>query len=306
VDSPAAMPPPGRPPRVAICMTTHNRIDCARINQEIIKYNFPPEWKIVHACSNAGYERYLEDELIRCEPLPLTAGALNLLQQSLRRAIELYQPEYLVHLEGDTWILDSEVVLRYARQLEQNPSALIAASSWSVDKLLLWQWRWQVEHSLLSAFKYRLARGLRPLGYNYGLRETETLSTQFFVAKNRPELVEALLNLSPDHGFVLENGLYRTMVERFGPAAILGMPEREPLRPAHRWICEPLSLYGQHWPTLIPNPVAGTPPDPGSHYNIPGKRETLQAAGWLRSGPHMQKLLTAPDLSYYNEKASRC
>lgn len=294
------------PPRkVAICMTTHNRIDCARINLEIIKYNFPAQWKVVHACSNAGYEKYLEDEFVPCQPLPLTAGALNLFQQSLRRALELCRPDYLVHLEGDTWILDPGVLQRYIGQLERDPAALVAASSWSVDKLPLWQWRWQAENSLLSAFKWQLARALRGIGYRYGLRETDTLSTQFFIVKNDPRLIETLLGLRADDGFILENGLYQAIVRRFGRQAIVGMPEREPLRPAYRWICPALTLYGQHWPTLIPNPAAGTVPDPGSHYDIPGKRETLQAAHGLRGGPHMHRLLTAPDLAYYNEKAGR-
>jgi hypothetical protein len=305
VDSPAGKDP-HRPCKVVICMTTHNRIDCARINLEIIKYNFPADWKVVHACSSPAYEKYLEDEFVPCQPLPLASGALNLLKRSLSRAVALYQPDYLVHLEGDTWILDFGVVQRFIEQLERDPASLVASSSWSVDKLPLWRWRWRVENSLLSAGKWLLAKGLRAIGLRFGLRETETLSTQFFIAKNRPQLVDALLALRTRDGFILENGLYRTIIGRFGKRAIIGMPEREPLRPACRWTCAGLSLYGQHWPTLIPNPVAGTAPDPGSHYDIPGKRETLLAAGWLRSGPHMQRLLSAPDLSYYNERASRC
>jgi hypothetical protein len=95
-------------------------------------------------------------------------------------------------------------------------------------------------------------------------------------------------------------------MRRHGAAAIVGIPEAEPLRPAHRWLCEALTLYGQHWPTTIANPDPENPPDPGSHYDIPGKREILQRAPALRGGPHMQRLLTDPDLSYYNGKASRC
>ncbi len=291
--------------RVAICLTTHARVDCARIGMEIIRQNYPGEWKIVHACSGPGYEPYLEDDFVRCDPRPLTAGALNLLLQSFRRAVDRWNPDYLIHLEGDTWILDHGVLLRYMGKLQQDPRALIAASSWSVDKLDLWRWRWQEEHSLLSALKVGLARLLRPLGVAFGLRERDTLSTQFFIAKNTPALMQTLESLDPAGGYILENTLYQRMIERNGPGSIIPMVEREPVRPHHRWICEGLSLYGQHWPTTVPNPKPGHAPDPGSHYDIPGKRETLQQHPQLRGGPHLQRLLTDPDLSYYNGNANR-
>jgi hypothetical protein len=272
---------------------------------EIIRYNYPGDWKIAHACSGPGYEAYIEDELIRCEPKPTVAGALNLTLRSFQRAIERWNPDYLIHLEGDTWILDHHVLDRYLDQLDRNPQALVAASSWSVDKLDLWQWRWEEEHSLLSAGKRRLASSLRRLGFSFGLRERETLSTQFFIARNTPELMQTMESLDPDRRYIVENEFYESMIARHGPDSIIGMPEREPLRPHFRWICEGLSLYGQHWPTTVPNPNPGHRPDPGLHYDIPGKKEILQRHPGLRTGPHMQRLLTDPDLSYYNGNANR-
>jgi len=304
VTSSAAAASPRRP-TIAICLTTHQRLDCARIGMEIIRYNYPGEWKIVHACSGSGYEQYLEDELVRCEPKPLTEGALNLLLQSFRRAVDRWNPDYLVHLEGDTWVLDHQVLLKYIGLLERDPAAMIAASSWNVDKLRLWQWRWRQERSLISAAKYRLALWLRPRGIQFGLRERDTLSTQFFIVKNRPQTMELLEQLDPSSGYILENVLYKSVVRRFGTAAIVGIPESEPLRPDHRWLCRALTLYGQHWPTTIADPDPGRLPDPASHYGIPGKKETLQQATWLKRGPHMERLLTDPDLGYYNGRAAR-
>ena len=279
--------------RVAICMTTHNRIDCARINMEIIKYNFPRDWVIVHACSNPAYEKYLEDELIACEPLPMTAGALNLLNHSIAAAVTAYQPDYLVHLEGDTWILDNQVLLRYIERLNNAPSAVVAASSWSIDNLGIWQYNWQKKRDPVGLVKSGVTKLLRRFGIDYGILQHDTLATQFFIAKNCPELVAALASLEPDEGYILENGFYKKIVERFGTDSIVGMPEREPVHPQNRWVCEALSLYGQHWPGTIPE------------IDIPGKRETLQAFPSLRGGPHMQRLLEATDLSYYNARARR-
>ena len=53
--------------KAVVCMTTFNRIDCARINQEIIKLNYTNPFSIVHACSSSNYEKYLKDILVVCE-----------------------------------------------------------------------------------------------------------------------------------------------------------------------------------------------------------------------------------------------
>jgi hypothetical protein len=279
--------------RAAVCMTTHNRIDCARINQEIIKFNYRCDWVIVHACSNHTYEKYLEDELIHCEPLPMTSGALNLLKRSIARAADVYHPDYFVHLEGDTWILDHQVLLRYIQRLNDAPSALIAASSWSIHNLPGWQRNWAVKKDPASRVKSTVIRLLPTFGVDFAMLQSDTISTQFFIAKNTAEFVAAIDSLKADDGYNLENGLYKKIVERSGVAAIIGMPEREPVHPHHRWVCEALSLYGQHWPTSVPN------------IDIPGKRETLKAFPALRGGPHMKRLLETTDLSYYNVGANR-
>lgn len=285
--------------KVAVCITTHDRVDCARINMEIMRLNYAEPWVIVHACSDAAYGKYLEDELVRCEPLGLTGGALNLLKQSIRLANEKFRPDYIVHLEADTWILDQGVINRYIGLLQAQPAALVAASSWSLDQSLLWRARpWHKP-------KYYASRLLRAMGIRYGLRETDTLSTQFFVARNDARFAAAIDALQADEGFILENAFYRVLRRDFGAQAIIGMREREPVRPYHRYICEALSLYSQHWPTVVPNPQPGRRVDPGSHYGMPGKRETLRSFPALRSGPHMQRLLSDPDLSYYNGKAKR-
>ena len=52
---PHAAPTASRP-KAVVCMTNHERPDCARINMEIIKFNYPQPWAIVHACSDVTYE----------------------------------------------------------------------------------------------------------------------------------------------------------------------------------------------------------------------------------------------------------
>ena len=120
-----------REPSIAICLTSYNRIDCAKVNQEIFKLNFRTPFLLVHACSGAQKERYLEDAFIWCAPGSLNAGGIDLIQRSLELACERFAPDYLVHLEADTWILDEQVILRFVREMERNRRLLLATSAWS-------------------------------------------------------------------------------------------------------------------------------------------------------------------------------
>lgn len=63
-----------REPSITICLTTHDRIDCAKINQEIFKLNFRTPFRIVHACSGSQAAPYLEDAFLWCEPKPIMPG----------------------------------------------------------------------------------------------------------------------------------------------------------------------------------------------------------------------------------------
>ncbi|ARP86814.1 hypothetical protein [Bordetella genomosp. 9] len=287
-------------PRVAVCLTTFNRVDCARISLEIMKLNWPAPWPVVHSCSNAAYEQYLEDALIRREPLPMTAGAADLLASSIEQAVARFDAEYVVHLEGDTWIFDQGVIERYVGKLEADPEAVIAASSWSIDRMA----GWDRSPYLRRRIRHAARELLRPLWPNYGIKNRQTLSTQFFIAKTTPAFLEVIAALKTAPGKYLENMLYAGVVHRLGSKAIIGMPEREPVHPQYRDICEALTLYSQHVPSnagLQREAMAAGRPLPA----MPGKKETLAAARLARLGPNMKKLLESKDLAYYNPGAKR-
>jgi hypothetical protein len=224
---------------VVVCITTHDRTDCARINMEIVKLNYPDTWPIVHAFSGASYEHYLEDELVRCEPLPLVHGALNLLRESVRRAVEKYNPAYIVHLEADTWVFDQTVIDRYIDLLARDERACVAASSWSTDQ----RPEWRKSKSVFKRFKFRIARVLERAGIDVGIRRRETLATQFFVAKNDKRFLDVLNGMEPVPGHSLERDFYLSVTRALGRRAIIGMPEREPVHPTNRHQCEKLSLH---------------------------------------------------------------
>lgn len=293
-------------PKVVVCMTNHERPDCARINQEIIKLNYAEPWPIVHACSDVAYEPHIEDVLVRCRPRSIIEGALNLLQQSCRAAAEVYNPQYLLHVEADTWVFDQRVIQRYIQLLDRHPNAFLAASTWSTDQRV--QWR-RLQHPFAKV-KLGTARVLNALGSDFGIKRKQTLSTQFFIARNDPRFFKVIDGIRPTFENTLEYDFYHAFVEEFGQRAVLHIKEREPVHPDNRHWCPPLTLHAQHWPEQLPRPADipadGTPREGVSgQYDIPGKKEVLAAYGFKHPGPAMRKLLEATDTSYYNPKAKR-
>jgi hypothetical protein len=282
-----------REPSIAVCLTSYNRIECAKINQEIIKLNFRTPFRLVHVCSGAQKERYLEDAFIRCPPGSLNAGGMDLIQRSLKLACERFAPDYLLHLEADTWILDEEVILRFVREMEHNPRLLLATSAWSS----VTPWR-----RVRRAVRELLTRPSNLLKQQFDIVD---FAAQFFIVRNDPHVMRCLLGIRPDETRRAERQLYDAYTRQFGLDTVLRMREREPVHPHNRQSCESLALYCHHWP------AAGTaepPPNLEAHGVRPdriGKREALLRYPQISRGAAIQRLLQAGSFEYYNPGASR-
>lgn len=276
-------------------MTSHNRIDCARISQEIIKLNYDRPLPVVHASSSATYGGYLEDAFESCAAKSLHAGAINLLQTAIRLCVKrLPQVEYIVHLEADTWLMDEAVVERYIRQM-QSSDALLATCAWSSPEP-----------------RTRVGRASRGICHLLGIPPARTalqpmrdFSTQFFIIRTDPRLIDAVLSIAPRENTFAEAEFYHAFTKHFGLDRVIRMIEREPVD-QHRYWCHEQALYCQHWPTR------GSAADPrrwwdplyiGPH--LDGKRETLQRYPNISVGQHLNRLLDADEFSYYNEGAIR-
>ena len=298
-------------------MTTFNRIDCARINQEIIKLNYNNPLPIVHACSSSSYNKYLEDILVPCVQSSLQSSqnsnlenieilqhnALNLLQQSLVSAMREYSPEYIVHLEGDTWIMDERVIHSIIEKMDRNKELMICTSAWDEDLLAF---KYLKQARLTTRFHLWFAGVIRKLGSPYRLTCRDSLATQFFVMRTTPEMLECFQTLMPIAGLDLEQAFYRAFMTQFGEQNILRQRVREPIHPFNRFVCKKLSLFSQHWPA---RGTANDTSDP-THplYVSPsfdGKRETLQKFPSIRRGEHIQKLIHTQTFEYYNHGATR-
>lgn len=284
-------------PSVVVCMTTFNRVDCARINMEIVKCNYEQKWPIVHACSDKSYQRYIEDVLVNCEPKPLQAGAFNLLMTSIEAANKSFSPDFIVHLEADTWLMNQKVIEKYIHALAADPHAVIAASSWSFDKTL----KWKNSSKLGKNILYQLSRITRKLGLQWHIVWKNTIATQFFILKNTAKVKQLLTEMpEPEEKGALEKYLYSAFRKKFGRRGFVWMTEREPVHPDNRDACEALELFCQHFPSAATAGTVDVPVDADE-----GKKEVLQRYPSLHKGPYMEKLLQSDDLEYYNPEAKR-
>jgi len=131
-------------------------------------------------------------------------------------------------------------------------------------------------------------------------------STQFFIMRNEPALIDQVLAMIPDEHKLAEDAFFEAFTRKFGIDRVLRMAEREPVMPANRYWCHAQDLYCQHWPPK------GTAHDPRHWWdplyvrrNFDGKRETLQRYPHIRNGENLNRLLNATDLTFYNEGAIR-
>ena len=285
-----------KPPSVVVCITTYNRVDCARINMELIKLNYKNPWPILHACSDPNYTKYIEDVLVKCEPKALQKGAFELLKQAIVVANEKYKPNFIVHLEADTWLMNQGFIEKYIAALESHQESLMAASSWSFDKT----YKWKASTKPSKKLAYQITRFTKKIGLKWHIGWKNTISTQFFILKNTNEFRTLINEIpEPDPEGYLEKYLFKKIKNRFGRKSILWIKEREPVHPHNRDTCEKMELYSQHFPSSK---------EPRLKHNnllLDGKKETLQRYANLTRGQFMQKLLESKNLDYYNEGAKR-
>ena len=289
--------------KAVICMTTHDRVDCARINQEIISLNYKTPYPIVHACSDPNYQPYLEEVYVSCKPASLKEGAANLLKHAVAAAIKNFSFEYMIHLEGDTWIMREEVIHGLIRKMDHNPEFVLCTSAWDTDVLANAKSRRTGGVLLL---KRMLAYPMRAVRIPLFVRDRDSLGTQFFIARNNNGLIDSILTLEPEENRELEHAFYQLFKKKFTSKNLLRLKEREIVHPHNRYVAEKLSLYTQHWPvrgsandTRSPQHVLYISPE------LDGKKETLERYQDIRKGFFINKLLYSKSHDYYNPGASR-
>jgi len=293
-------------PETAICLTSHDRLDCASINQEIFRLNFVQPYTIVHASSGPDARPYLEDVFVHSAPQPHFVGALALMKCAISAARKL-EPDFLVLLEADTWLLDEHLLQGFIRRMQADSSLLIAACAWKTPPRALTRRLAREVIELARAPGERLRRMatlLRRLRY-----DAVDFGTQFWIMRNQAFLVDLFCGMQPDNRRMVERQWFERFSTYFGFEQVLRMREREPVHPHQRFACDRLALHSEHWPAVgtcsgNPDPCALAQVAPGA----PGKREALMRYPHIRTGECIQRLLcakTSAELAYYNKGAHR-
>ncbi len=294
-------------PRTAICLTSHDRLDCARINQEIFKLNFVHPYTVVHASSGPDASPYLEDMLVRCRPLPHFVGAFALMQRALMAARQ-FEPGFFVLLEGDTWLLEEKILLGLIRRMQADSAFLMAACAWMTPPRSPARRLAREFAGLAVAPAGRLRRlATLPRRLRY---DAVDFGTQFCIMRNHPLLVDVFCGMQADSRRMVERQWLERFSTRFSFERVLRMREREPVHPDQRFACEALALHSEHWPAAgtyagDAHPRTLVYVQPGA----PGKREALERYPHIRKGECIQRLLratTPAEFAYYNAGARRC
>jgi hypothetical protein len=293
-------------PATAVCLTSYDRLDCARINQEIFKLNFSGPYTVVHASSGPEARPYLEDCFVRCTPQPHFAGALALMQRAISAARE-FEPGFLVVLEADTWLLDEQILQGFVGRMQADSALLMAACAWMTPprnrlrrlaRELVALARWPSERLRRIA---TLPRRLRYDAVDFG--------TQFCIMRNHPFLLDLFCGMRSQSRRMIERQWFELFSAYFSFERVLRMREREPVHPYQRFACDRLCLHSEHWPAA--GTYAGNH-DPRSKAQVktdaPGKREALERYPHIRKGECIQRLLranTSTGLDWYNSGAQR-
>jgi hypothetical protein len=262
---------------------TYDRLDDARVQQEISTFLYPKAFggvHLVHAYNGEesfGYTPYLENHLIVRQNKGHYRGAVDLINAGLAYFDEagLTDVRYVLVTASDTWAVDAGYLQDLVAKMGAN-GQVVAASSWRTE------WPAQLHGFSLDFFlidrHWNSETAIFPLDYDaFYNKYAEVLGLMYI-----PPIPEAAFQTSY-HGYFLSRYLDNDVL-RQRDLHFRRIPEREPA--AIRENARGREMTGI-WHT---------------HSTIE-KQEMLRALG-LSCGEHSNKLMMAEDLRYFNLSAS--
>lgn len=120
---------------------TYNKIDDARINQELSRGVLGGSEKlggvyIVHVYNGDkkfGYEKYLEDELVKIKNRGHFQGAVDLINAGIKSISKRKNIRYVLVTASDTWFIKREFIEDLIEKM-QREDKYIATSAWGISK----------------------------------------------------------------------------------------------------------------------------------------------------------------------------
>jgi hypothetical protein len=271
---------------LGVVIYTHNRVDDARINIELIKSwksEVCSEIKIAHAYNGKKdwYKKTKEDFFVVRKNLGHQQGAADLIDKGIEVLLKNEDNlDYILVLAADTWLVKPDYVDKVIRQM-QKKHLVLATASWGSNKVKsLWAGGLATDFFVVDA-KFSRTSKLFPLNYmDFSGKYKELLD---YLGRNT--ILEHLFSVRLLQA--LERSLYipgdhlRRMV---ATKVMYRMKEREPVH------IEDSKKYERNM--YYPKIHLLTHHDPKIKKNILKKYKI--------TSPHINKLLKEKKLDYYN------
>jgi hypothetical protein len=290
---------------VAVLVSTHDRIDDARINMEIVRAAWPQEFAnvaLVHAHNGrpGGWTPYLEDVLVEVAPgQSHFTGAGDLLDAGLAAiARDLPDVQHVVCIAADSWLYRPEGVRAIVDDMRRD-NLRLAAASWEVADDAHGVRRERGDPALLpgaglstDAFVIDL-----PWALEFGMLPLDTtgfLATNGAILNYLQEIVLLEKYLEGRYLGAARSQLQRTRWPKDGWGSEGLRRARAMLRLIHERPIDPAGItapsHKGHWPDLglitIEDPIV--------------KRAEVRNVEGLRGGPVLERFLHGGELFWFN------
>ena len=290
---------------VAVLVSTHDRIDDARVNMEIVRAAWPQEFAnvaLVHAHNGrpGGWTPYLEDVLVEVAPgQSHFTGAGDLLDAGLAAiARDLPDVQHVVCIAADSWLYRPEGVRAIVDDMRRD-NLRLAAASWEVADDAHGVRRERGDPALLpgaglstDAFVIDL-----PWALEFGMLPLDTtgfLATNGAILNYLQEIVLLEKYLEGRYLGAARSQLQRTRWPKDGWGSEGLRRARAMLRLIHERPIDPAGItapsHKGHWPDLglitIEDPIV--------------KRAEVRNVEGLRGGPVLERFLHGGELFWFN------
>lgn len=279
--------------KIGVLLYTYNRTDDARINMEIIRnvwsmHDAFKEVTIVHSYNGKREwwpEKYLEDELLYLDNPGHFLGAELLLNEGMRCFSEKYSDiDYVITLASDTWLTKPEYLARVLATLQGEEKYLATCPWGTVEKDNMWKIGMALDFNIVD-LRWAIRSRLFPIRFAEFVEKHEELfhyhdeiifPERVFAVRFKEAILRSVA--------VPSENLFKQIFN----AHVYRMTEREPVHDEKK-------LFGikkgrrMYWPAI------------GllTHHEPEPKRDILLKLE-LPLGEHGRTLLSASDLSYYN------
>lgn len=282
-------------PKVGALLYTYDRIDDAKINEEIIRTVWPrtPLLKsvpLVHAYNGEDArwpEAYLEDDVRRTENPGHFAGAELLLNTGMAAFNETYPDvTHVVVLASDTWCVQPEYIERAVRSMHREGKYLATCAWGNKTDTDMFRIGMALDFFIVD-MRFVRESGFFPIRYvDFVERFSELLMYQ-----DALPYLERVVAMRFKQSVATVSALpSENLLKSVARAHVYEMKEREPVHYQQRRLFrKPIGKRTMYWRTM------------GllTHHDPEEKRRVLRTYR-LSQGAQIQRFLSATDLTYFN------